>query len=314
MSDQYKYDYVILEKDSNNFSYDRSWKIGSHHASIVAKFNTSCAEVCVLETQDFGKVVLLDGEIQSTAADQKFYHQALCRPARVIAEGDIKRVLVLGGGELCTIKHVLEWPHVEKVDMVDYDKTFVEFAKRRLRDWHGDSYKDPRVNLIFADAWSYTAGSPPDNILYDSIIVDLTDVPLDADEWPKFIDRWEILMENLVRWLRPSGSMTVYAGMYIPWKSSAMTAAYGTMKGILRRNGRKEVVQPYRTLVPSFGCGEAFFLSIGSRTIKQAIDDGIWRQAEFPAGVGAEQMFGEAEGMRAVIWGSDADSDWNSGC
>ncbi len=314
MGDLYKYDAVILEKDSNNSSYDRSWKIGPHHASIIAKFNTRCAEVCVLETQDFGKVVLLDGEIQSTSADQKFYHQALCRPARVIAQGDIKRVLVLGGGELCTIKHVLEWPDVEHVTMVDYDQTFVEFAKRRLRDWHGDSYKDPRVNIIFADAWSFTASSPPENKLYDSIVVDLTDISLDSDKWPKEVDRWETLMENLVRWLRPNGSMTVYTGMYIPWKSEAMTAAYGTMKGILRRNGRKEVLQPYKVLVPSFGCGEAFFLSVGPQTIKQAIDSGKWRAVEFPAGTGCEMMFGETEALRSVIWGSDADSDWSSGC
>lgn len=310
MSDLYKYDSVILEKDSNSFSYDRSWKIGSHHASIVSKFNTRHAEVCVLETQDFGKVVLLDGEIQSTTADQKFYHQALCRPARVIASGEIKKVLVLGGGELCTIKQVLEWPDVEKVDMIDYDQTFVEFAKRRLKDWHADSYKDPRVNLIYADAWTFTANSTTQ---YDSIIVDLTDVPLDAEEWPQYLIRWETLMNNLIKLLRPGGSMSIYTGMYIPWKSDAMTAAYGTMKGLLRRNGRREVIQPYRVLIPSFGCGEAFFLSIGSRTIKQAIDEGIWRSAELPVGVGAEQIFGEQEALRSVIWGSDADSDWNYG-
>ena len=309
-SDQYKYDAVILEKDSNAASYDRSWKIGSHHASIIAKFSTRHADVCVLETQDFGKVVLLDGEIQSTTADQKFYHQALCRPARVIADGEIKKVLVLGGGELCTIKQILEWPDVEQIDMVDYDQTFVEFAKRRLKDWHADSYKDPRVNLIFADAWTFTATSTTQ---YDSIVVDLTDIPLDAEEWPKYLIRWETLMGNLIKLLRPGGSMCVYAGMYIPWKSDAMTAAYGTMKGLLRRNGRREVIQPYRVLVSSFGCGESFFLSIGARTIKQAVDGGQWRAAEFPTGVGAEQMFGEQDALRSVIWGSDADSDWNFG-
>lgn len=309
MADQYKYDYIVLEKDANEASYDRSWKIGSHHAAVLAKFNTRIAEVAVLDTQDFGKVVLLDGEIQSSQADQAFYHQALCRPARVIAEGEIKRVLVLGGGELCTIKEVLGWPDVEHVDMVDYDQTFVEFAKRRLRDWHGDSYKDPRVKIHHADAWSWT-GAAADKPKYDSIVVDLTDLSLDNDVWPKEIDRWSILMENLVRLLRPNGSMTVYTGMWIPWKGAAMRAAFGTLKTIMRSNGRKEVLQPYRVLVPSFGCGEAFFLAIGAKSIKKSITDGRWAAAEFPVIHGADMVFGPEEALRAVSWGSADDSDW----
>jgi spermidine synthase len=310
MADQYKYDYIVLEKDANAASYDRSWKIGAHHASVIAKFNTRLAEVAVLDTQDFGKVVLLDGEIQSSQADQAFYHQALCRPARLIAEGEIKRVLVLGGGELCTIKEVLQWPNIEHVDMVDYDQTFVEFAKRRLRDWHGDSYKDPRVKIHYADAWAWTAGAATERQLYDSIVVDLTDLSLDNDVWSKEIDRWSILMENLVRLLRPNGSMTVYTGMWIPWKGDAMRAAYGNMKAVLRRNGRKEVLQPYRVLVPSFGCGEAFFLAIGAKSIKRAITDGNWAAAEFPVIHGADMAFGPEEALRAVTWGSADDSDW----
>jgi spermidine synthase len=106
-SETYKYDSVILEQDANINSYDRSWKIGPHHSSLIANFKTRVAQVTVMETPDFGKVVLIDGEIQSSAADQKFYHQALCRPALAACQGDPKRVLVLGGGELCTIKEVL---------------------------------------------------------------------------------------------------------------------------------------------------------------------------------------------------------------
>ncbi len=307
-ADQYKYDFIVLENDANSASYDRSWKIGPHHASVIAKFSTRLAEVAVLDTQDFGKVVLLDGEIQSSEADQAFYHQALCRPARVIASGEIKRVLVLGGGELCTIKEVLSWPDVEHVDMVDYDQTFVEFAKRRLRDWHADSYKDPRVKIHYEDAWAFTGSS---KATYDSIVVDLTDLSLDNDIWPKELLRWETLMENLVRLLRPNGSMTVYTGMWIPWKGAAMRAAFGTMKGILRRNGRKEILQPYRVMVPSFGCGEAFFLAIGAQSIKKAVTDGAWTAAEFPVIHGADMAFGPEEALRSVTWGSSDDSDWS---
>lgn len=292
-SETYKYDSVILEQDANIRSYDRSWKIGPHHSSVVANFKTRLAQVTVMETPDFGKVVLLDGEIQSTAADQKFYHQALCRPALSACGESPKKVLVLGGGELCTIKEVLAWPGVESVDMVDYDQTFVEFAKRRLRDWHEDSYKDPRVNIHFADAWSWTyerRDSPP----YDSIIIDLTDLALDAEALE--MTHWENLIENCLHLLRPGGSMSMYVGMYIPWKNETMLSAYLAVKQILLTNSRSEVVQPYKIFVPSFASGEAFFLRI-------APEENL--QHELPVSAPNEWYFGQKEMKNAISFGSD---------
>ncbi len=316
----YKYDSVILEQDANINSYDRSWKIGPHHSSMIANFSTRVAQVTVMETPDFGKVVLLDGEIQSSAADQKFYHQALCRPALVTCQGDPKRVLVLGGGELCTIKEVLAWPSiepqaigdgvsvtppvslgVEHVDMVDYDQTFVEFAKRRLKEWHDDSYKDPRVTINIADAWSWTYNRKGGE-LYDSIIIDLTDLSLDADS--SEMTHWENLIENCLHLLRPGGSMSMYVGMYIPWKNETMISAYLAVKQILLSHGRSEIVQPYKVFVPSFASGEAFFLRICEpASLKNHL----------PLGSPGEWIFGQKEMEHSISFGSDwlvPDPEW----
>jgi len=293
-SETYKYDSVILEQDANIRSYDRSWKIGPHHSSVVANFRTRLAQVTVMETPDFGKVVLLDGEIQSSAADQKFYHQALCRPALAACSDEVKRVLVLGGGELCTIKEVLSWPGVESVDMVDYDQTFVEFAKRRLKDWHEDSYKDPRVKLHFADAWSWTYQARVIEEHYDSIIIDLTDLSLEAETVE--MTHWTNLIENCLQLLRPGGSMSMYVGMYIPWKNETMMSAYLAVKQILLSNGRSEVVQPYKVFVPSFASGEAFFLRI-------APEENL--QHDLPVEASNQWYFGPQEMKNAISFGSD---------
>ncbi len=297
----YKYDSVILEQDANISSYDRSWKIAPHHSSIVANFSTRVAQVTVMETPDFGKVVLLDGEIQSSAADQKFYHQALCRPTLAACQGDPKRVLVLDGGELCTIKEVLAWPSVEHVDMVDYDQTFVEFAKRRLKEWHGDSYKDPRVTINISDAWSWTYARKGGE-LYDSIIIDLTDLSLDADSAE--MTHWENLIENCLHLLRPGGSMSMYVGMYIPWKNETMISAYLGVQQLLLSNGRSEIVQPYKVFVPSFASGEAFFLRICEPASLRTI---------LPLGPPGEWHFGQKEMEHAISFGSDwlvPDPEW----
>jgi spermidine synthase len=298
-SPYFKHTDVYSETDSNSQSYSREWKIGGQYSSVVGKFVTRCAEVCVLDTPDFGKVVLIDEEIQSTAVDQEFYHQALTRPALICTDGKpAKRVLILGGGELCTLKEILTWPHVEHVDMVDYDQTFVEFAKRRLRDWHNDCYKDERAHIYHTDAWAWTRDYEGEK--YDSIILDLTDLSLDADKWPKEIVRWTTLVENCIRILRPNGTMSMYTGMYIPWKANAMKAAFKAMKDVLRSNERSEKLEAYKVLIPSFGCGESFFLLVSPQSMQDSIDGRQW----IPF---ANSKFNHKEAMRSIIWNEDFD-------
>ncbi len=290
------------ERDANEASYKRVWNLDDRSA---VRINTKCGAVQIIDTPDFGKAVFIDGEIQSTEADQEFYHQALCRPALATLNGKAKRVLVLGGGELCTLRQVLSWPDVEHVDMVDYDQMFVELCKRRLRSWHGDAHLDPRAHIHHEDAWAWTAAATQQ---YDSIIVDLTDLPLGASD--DEIIHWGNLMRNCLRLLRPFGSMTAYVGMFIPNRWQTMHAAYITFTEAMNDTERHEIVQPYRVHVPSFGGGEAFFLQMGSSSIKDAIDGRVWRRPPFTVTGADGWNFDEIAAKRSIMWSDEVPYQW----
>ena len=290
------------EIDSNEASYRRVWSLEDRSA---VRINTKCGAAQIIDTPDFGQAVFIDGEIQSTAADQLFYHQALCRPALATLNGKAKRVLVLGGGELCTLRQVLSWPDVEHVDMVDYDQMFVEVCKRRLKSWHGDAHLDPRAHIHHEDAWAWTHRCRDQ---YDSIIVDLTDLALGASD--QEVLHWSNLMLNCLRLLRPYGSMTAYVGMYIPHRWETMHAAYLSFAEAMRHTGRPEVVQPYRVHVPSFGGGEAFFLQLGSSSIKDAIDGRTWRRPPFTEVAADGWHFDEIAAKRSILWGDEVPFEW----
>ncbi len=299
---QYQKPLEYEERDANEASYTRVWNLEGRTA---VRINTKCGAVQIIETPDFGKAVFIDGEIQSTEADQLFYHQALCRPALATLNGIAKRVLILGGGEICTLRQVLSWPDVEHVDMVDYDQMFVELCKRRLRSWHGDAHLDPRAHIYHEDAWAWTAATTQQ---YDSIIVDLTDLSLGASDAE--VVHWGNLMLNCMRLLRRYGSMTVYVGMFIPNRWQTMNAAYLAFSEAMRYTGRNETVQPYRVHVPSFGGGEAFFLQMGSSSIKDAIDGRVWRRPPFNEVPVDGWHFDEIAAKRSIMWSDEVPFEW----
>ena len=72
-----------------------------------------------------------DGVIQTTEADEFIYHEMLAH-APILAHGCAQRVLVLGGGDGGMIKEVLKHDSVEKVVMVEVDRSVVNLCQEYL--------------------------------------------------------------------------------------------------------------------------------------------------------------------------------------
>jgi hypothetical protein len=67
------------------------------------------------------QVLLLDGKMQSTEADELLYHELLVHPAMLHHRGP-RTVCIMGGGEGATAREVLRHSGVERVVMIDIDK------------------------------------------------------------------------------------------------------------------------------------------------------------------------------------------------
>jgi spermidine synthase len=125
-------------------------------------------DTLVADSATYGRMLFLDGELQSAEADEHIYHESLVHPAMVGA-GAGARVLVVGGGEGATVREVLRW-RPNHVDWVDYDKDLVDLCRIHLR-WAPEVYNHPAVHYVAADIR---------NVLdeldtYDVIILDLPD-------------------------------------------------------------------------------------------------------------------------------------------
>lgn len=158
----------------------------------------ACNSVVFAESDAYGRMLFLDGELQSASTDERIYHESLVHPVLVAtADTPLKRVLVIGGGEGATVREVIRWGHasVAEVVWVDIDTELVELCRDHL-GWAPHVYDNPRVRFIGKDIREVL----PDPSIgkFDVIILDLPDPDGDTGYLysPEF---WIAIKKALVR-------------------------------------------------------------------------------------------------------------------
>jgi spermidine synthase len=140
--------------------------------------------------------MILDGIIQMTERDNMGYHEMIVH-VPMLAFGEPKRVLIVGGGDGGALQQVLRYESLEQVTVCELDQRVVDLSRQYFAATFGDPWVDPRVNLLVRDAFGYLEENPGQ---FDVIISDTTD-PIGMAE-RLFSDEFYKLM---VRALAPGG-------------------------------------------------------------------------------------------------------------
>ena len=150
----------------------------------VWKGRTAFQDVAIADSPVYGRMLFLDGELQSASSDEHIYHETLVHPAIATIAADTPysrrrgaRVLVVGGGEGATVREVLRWTNdVRSVVWVDIDTELVELCDKHL-GWApgvtGATREDRRVTFYGEDIQKTWARE--DLGRFDVIILDLPD-------------------------------------------------------------------------------------------------------------------------------------------
>ena len=137
---------------------------------IVHRERTDFQDLIIFETPAFGRVLALDGIVQTTEGDEFAYHEMLAH-VPMFAHGRARKVLIVGGGDGGTLREVLRH-EVEAVTMVEIDGAVVDACRAHVPSLSAGAFEDARVELVIADAAAYVAD---DGEASDVIIVDSTD-------------------------------------------------------------------------------------------------------------------------------------------
>lgn len=193
----------------------------------------------IMETDFFGRCLVLDGKIQSSEYDEYIYHESLVHPA-MIMHPDPREVIVLGGGEGGALREILKYPTVEELLMVDIDREVVSLCEKHLPEWNGGAFKDPRTELLFMDARKYMENNSKK---WDVIIIDITE-PL--DDSPAYLLFTSEFYQLLTYRLKENGIIALQAGDLNPRLLHCHGAIYNTLKQIFRH------VDSYGAFIPSY--------------------------------------------------------------
>ncbi len=146
--------------------------------ALVFEGATPFQKVQIFATARWGKVLVLDGIVQTTEKDEFVYHEMLTH-VPLFACNNPRRVMIVGGGDGGILREVLKHD-IDRVDMVEIDRTVVDFCVTHMPSLNaaGAIYKDPRVELVIEDAFVFMQR---ERRKYDAILVDSTD-PVGAAE------------------------------------------------------------------------------------------------------------------------------------
>jgi len=127
-------------------------------------------DIKILRNKKFGRIMTLDGVVQTTEGDEFVYHEMFAH-VPLLAHGRAKRVLIIGGGDGGLLEEVLKHD-VAHVTEVELDGGVVAVSKQYLSSICQQAYDDPRVNLVIGDGAKFVAETDQ---TFDLVLVDSTD-------------------------------------------------------------------------------------------------------------------------------------------
>ena len=138
---------------------------------IYFESKTDHQHLMIFHNAMFGRVMVLDGIVQTTEKDEFIYHEMLTH-VPLIAHGQAKRVLIIGGGDGGILREVCKHSSVEHVTQVEIDLAVIDMAKEYLPGHSNGAFDDPRANIVIDDGIKFVTET---NEKFDVIISDSTD-------------------------------------------------------------------------------------------------------------------------------------------
>jgi spermidine synthase len=205
-------------------AYQAHWRQRFQVEAFVYRGRTAYQEAIVFESPILGRILVLDGIVQTTERDEFIYHEMISHVA-IMAHGAAQDVLIIGGGDGGALEEVLKHQSVVRATMVELDPGVVELARRYLPGISRGAFDDPRTELIIGDGVRFVAEADRQ---FDVIVVDSTD-PVGPGE----VLFTEAFYADCRARLRPGGILVAQSGN--PFMERArLNACLARLGGVFR--------------------------------------------------------------------------------
>lgn len=148
-------------------SYGQEFRIDE----LLFEISTEHQHLIIFKNAAFGRVMALDGIVQTTEKDEFIYHEMLTH-VPLLAHGQVRQVLIIGGGDGGMLREVTRHPQVSHVTQVEIDQQVVDMCRKYLPKHSQGAYDDPRVDIVIDDGYKFVRNT---DRKFDVIISDSTD-------------------------------------------------------------------------------------------------------------------------------------------
>jgi spermidine synthase len=139
----------------------------------VVEKNSLYQNILIFDSKYFGRVMTLDKVVQITEHDHHGYSEMLTH-VPILSHGNIKKVLIIGGGDGAIAAEVLKYKEIEEISICEIDEEVINLSKIYLKKINKGSLNNSRVNIIIKDASKLIENKDFKNY-FDLIIADRPD-------------------------------------------------------------------------------------------------------------------------------------------
>lgn len=148
-----------------------NWRQSIRIKEVLFREQTQHQDLLIFESHDWGRVLTLDGVVQTTTADEFCYHEMIVH-VPILAHGAASDVLIIGGGDGGCLREALKHPAVARVTQVEIDQGVIDLCRTWLPTLSDGAFDHPKARVIIADGARFAAEAAE---RFDVVIVDSTD-------------------------------------------------------------------------------------------------------------------------------------------
>ncbi|MET0378585.1 MAG: polyamine aminopropyltransferase [Spongiibacteraceae bacterium] len=138
---------------------------------VLFERRTEHQHLVIFDSASFGRVMALDGVVQTTERDEFIYHEMLAH-VPLFAHPAPKAVLIIGGGDGGLLREVLKHDAVERIVLVEIDSAVIDLCKRYFPQHSQGAFDDTRLEIVIGDGIDYVCSTEH---RFDVVLSDCTD-------------------------------------------------------------------------------------------------------------------------------------------
>lgn len=214
----------------------------------INEINSSAQHIVIADSQDFGRILVINDVVQCAEKDHLLYDQAILSK---LGDKD-KNVLILGAGSGYVPSLAIRKNPKVNITIIDLDEEVVDVSKKFLGQ---KIFSNKNVNLHIEDALKYLKKASRKGTAFCGIVCDLTDTPIGAVEGKQFKRFYEEVVTLSKKCLKKGGWLSIQAGA--TKVSGNYTDGVKIISKILDKNKFSDITKK-DVMIPSFGEENAF--------------------------------------------------------